>query len=32
MQFAITASKVVKRVTDYLLQQHHNLFEPFLAN
>jgi hypothetical protein len=30
MQFAVTAGKGVKRVTDYLLQQHHKLSEPFL--
>jgi hypothetical protein len=29
MQFAVTAGKGVKRVTDYLLQQHHKLSEPF---
>jgi hypothetical protein len=29
MQFAVTARKGVERVTDYLLQQHHKLSEPF---
>jgi hypothetical protein len=29
MQFADSACKVVKRVTDYLLQLHQKLFEPF---
>ena len=28
-QYADTAGKGVKRVTDYLLQQHHKLSEPF---
>ncbi len=31
MQFADSACKVVQRVTDYHLQQHQKLFEPFLA-
>jgi hypothetical protein len=29
MQFADSTCKVIKRVTDYLLQQHQKLFEPF---
>jgi hypothetical protein len=29
MQFADSACKVIKRVTDYLLQQRQKLFEPF---
>jgi hypothetical protein len=29
MQFKVTACKVIKRVTDYLLQQHQKVFKPF---
>jgi len=29
MQFADSACKLIQRVTDYLLQQHQKLFEPF---
>jgi hypothetical protein len=29
MQFVDSACKVIKRVTDYLLQQHQKFFEPF---
>jgi hypothetical protein len=29
MQFADSACKLIERVTDYLMQQHLKLFEPF---